>query len=192
MNYLCFCHVLKKIVIFFSITILFPILSQFTTELCIIKKGSAFNILNIMKTHILIVILSMISIGSFAQKDKKIELNELPQKAQVFIKQNFTKEKAQQILKETGELIDTGYDVVFKNKLKIKFDRKGDWKEVDGKRSPIPTDFIPDKIIKYIQRSFPNNYVVKIEREKRKYEVEITNGLELEFDLDGNFIKIDS
>jgi hypothetical protein len=134
----------------------------------------------------------MISLGSFAQKDKKIELNELPQKAQVFIKQNFTKEKAQQILKETGELIDTGYDVVFKNKLKIKFDKKGDWKEVDGKRNPIPTDFIPDKIIKYIQRSFPNNYVVKIEREKRKYEVEITNGLELEFDLDGNFIKIDS
>ena len=145
-----------------------------------------------MKKHILIVILSLVSLTSFAQKEKKIELNELPQKAQVFIKQNFTKEKAQQILKETGELIDTGYDVVFKNKLKIKFDRKGDWKEIDGKRSPIPTDFIPEKILKYIQRSFPNNYVVKIEREKRKFEVEITNGLELDFDLDGNFLKIDN
>lgn len=144
-----------------------------------------------MKKHILILILSLISLGSFAQKEKKIELDELPQKAQAFLKKNFTKEKVHQILEETGERIGTGYKVVIKDKLKIKFDRKGDWKEIDGKRKSIPTDFIPDKIIKYIQRSFPNNSVVKIEREKRKFEVEITNGLELEFDQDGNFINID-
>lgn len=130
--------------------------------------------------------------SALAQKEKKIEIRELPEKAQVFIKKNFTKEKAQNIWQETEDFIDKSYKVIFKDKLKIKFDKKGDWKEVDGKRAPIPTSFIPEKILAYIKRSFPNNSVVKIEKDKKKYEVEISNGLELEFDIDGNFLKIDS
>lgn len=132
------------------------------------------------------------SLSAFAQEDKKIDLKELPEKAQIFIKKNFTKEKTQQILKETGDFLDNSYKVVFKNRIKIKFDRKGDWKEINGNRTAIPINLIPEKILAYINKSFPNNYVVKIEKEKRKYEVEISNGLDLEFDLNGNFIKIDS
>ncbi len=142
--------------------------------------------------HILIFGFVLMAHSALAQKEKKIEIRELPEKAQVFIKKNFTKEKAQNIWQETEDFIDKSYKVIFKDKLKIKFDKKGDWKEVDGKRAPIPTSFIPEKILAYIKRSFPNNSVVKIEKDKKKYEVEISNGLELEFDIDGNFLKIDS
>lgn len=139
-----------------------------------------------------IIVLLLFPMALFAQKDKKIDWDELPQKAQTFLKTNFTKEKAQQILKETEDYLETIYQVTFQGKLKIKFDKNGNWKEVDGHRKPIPTRFIPEKILTYIKKSFPNNEVVKIEKEKKKYEVEISNGLELEFDRDGNFLRIDS
>jgi hypothetical protein len=139
-----------------------------------------------------IIVLLFFPLALFAQKDKKIEWDELPQKAQTFLKTNFTKEKAQQILQETEDYLETIYQVTFQGKLKIKFDKNGNWKEVDGHRKPIPTRFIPEKILTYIKKSFPNNEVVKIEKEKKKYEVEISNGLELEFDRDGNFLRIDS
>ncbi|MFS0490579.1 PepSY-like domain-containing protein [Leadbetterella byssophila] len=139
-----------------------------------------------------IIVLLLFPMALFAQKDKKIDWDELPQKAQTFLKINFTKEKAQKILKETEDYLETIYQVTFQGKLKIKFDKNGNWKEVDGHRKPIPTRFIPEKILTYIKKSFPNNEVVKIEKEKRKYEVEISNGLELEFDRDGNFLRIDS
>ncbi len=139
-----------------------------------------------------IIVLLLFPMALFAQKDKKIDWDELPQKAQTFLKTNFTKEKAQKILKETEDYLETIYQVTFQGKLKIKFDKNGNWKEVDGHRKPIPTRFIPEKILTYIKKSFPNNEVVKIEKEKKKYEVEISNGLELEFDRDGNFLRIDS
>ena len=139
-----------------------------------------------------IIVLLLFPMALFAQKDKKIDWDELPQKAQTFLKTNFTKEKAQQILKETEDYLETIYQVTFQGKLKIKFDNNGNWKEVDGHRKPIPTRFIPEKILTYIKKSFPNNEVVKIEKEKKKYEVEISNGLELKFDREGNFLRIDS
>lgn len=127
-----------------------------------------------------------------AQKEKKISLQDLPQQAQTFIKNNLTKAKALQVLKESENALHVAYKVTFQDKLKVKFDKNGNWKEVNGHRSPIPTHIIPEKILQYVRKSFPNNEVVKIEKEKRSYEVEITNGLELEFDKEGNFLKIDS
>src|SRR5690606_26506983 len=120
------------------------------------------------------------------------DLNDLPEKAQAFIQKNFSKEKIRYILKETEDFLDMEYKVTFPDKIKIKFDKKGNWKEVDGHRQPIPTRFIPENILSYIKKRFPNNEVVKIEKDSKSYEVEITNGLELEFDTNGNFIKIDS
>ncbi len=145
-----------------------------------------------MRIILPVILLMAFSGMAHAQKVQKIDLNELPEKAQVFIKKNFTREKARHILKETEDLLNIEYKVDFLDKIKIKFDKKGNWKEVDGNRRPIPTLFIPEKILAYIKKSFPNNEVVKIEKDRKSYEVEISNGLELEFDADGNFIKIDS
>lgn len=144
--------------------------------------------------RILLSVLFLVAFSGLAraQKVQKIELNDLPEKAQAFIQKNFTKEKARYILKETEDLLDIEYKVAFLDKIKIKFDKKGEWKEVDGHRQAIPTRFIPEKILNYIKKSFPNNEVVKIEKDRKSYEVEISNGLELEFDANGNFIKIDS
>lgn len=126
-----------------------------------------------------------------AQKEKRINLQDLPEQAQSFIKNNLNKAKAQQVWKETENALEVAYKVTFQDRLKVKFDKLGNWKEVNGNRKPIPTEFIPDKILRYVRQSFPHNEVVKIEKEKRSYEVEISNGLELEFDKKGNFVKID-
>ncbi len=145
-----------------------------------------------MRVFLSVILLCLLSETVRAQKGQKVNLSDLPQKARSFIQQNFNQEKIRDILKETEDLMDIEYKVWFPDKLKIKFDRKGDWKEVDGNRHPIPTRFIPERIMTYIRKSFPNNEVVKIEKDRKSYEVEISNGLELEFDTDGNFIKIDS
>lgn len=145
-----------------------------------------------MRIFLPVILLLLFSGAARAQKVQKINLGDLPEKAQAFIQKNFTKEKARYILKETEDLLDIEYKVAFLDKIKIKFDKKGEWKEVDGSRQPIPTRFIPEKILAYIKKSFPNNDVVKIEKDRKSYEVEISNGLELEFDAQGNFIKIDS
>lgn len=79
----------------------------------------------------------------------------------------------------------------FSNQTEIEFDKKGNWKEVDAKTGKVPKSIIPKKIASYIKANFPKEDVTKIEIGSSGYETKLTNGLELKFNLKGDFIKID-
>ena len=67
----------------------------------------------------------------------------------------------------------------------------GEWKEVECKYSTVPTAIIPVQIASYVSQNYPDTQIVQIDRDKRDYEVKLTNRLELTFDLNFNLIDID-
>ena len=124
-----------------------------------------------------------------ADNDRPISVSELPEKAQQFIRQHFPNEKV--FAKMERELFDTTYEVIFTSSSKVEFLKNGDWKEVDCKYSTVPAAIIPQQIAQYVSQYYPDTSVVQIDRDKRDYEVKLTNGLELTFDLKFNLIDID-
>ena len=129
-----------------------------------------------------LMILSAIlfSLGIFSAKadnDRMITVNQLPQKSQEFVKQHFPNEKVA-YAKFEREFLDSKYEVVFT-------------KEVDCKYSTVPAAIIPQQIATYVKQNYPDASIVKIDRDKRDYEVKLTNRLELTFDLNFNLIEID-
>lgn len=131
----------------------------------------------------------VISIVTFAQ-DQVIAFNQLPQNGQKFITSYFGAKQVSTVLMD-NDYFSKEYEVILANGTKIELDKNGDWKEVDGKRNAIPTSFIPKSIGAYVKKSFPNAKIKKVEKKRFKYEVELTNGLDLEFDSKGNFTRID-
>lgn len=129
------------------------------------------------------------SILTFAQ-DKIIAFNQLPQAGQKFISSYFDVKNISTVLMD-NDYFSKDYEVIFANGTKIELDGDGNWTEVDGKRNAIPTSFIPKSISSYVNKSFPNTKIKKIEKKRFKYEVELTNGLDLEFNSKGQFTKID-
>ena len=125
-----------------------------------------------------------------ADNDRPISVSELPEKAQQFIRQHFPNEKVS-FAKMERELFDTTYEVIFTSSSKVEFLKNGDWKEVDCKYSTVPAAIIPQQIAQYVSQYYPDTSVVQIDRDKRDYEVKLTNGLELTFDLKFNLIDID-
>ena len=125
-----------------------------------------------------------------ADNDKPIAVTQLPQKAQQFIKTHFSKEKVA-FAKLERDFLETTYEVVFTNSTKLEFQKDGNWKEVDCKYSTVPTGIVPAQIAQYVTQNYPDTKIVKIDRDKRDYEVKLTNGLELTFDLKFNLIDID-
>ena len=125
-----------------------------------------------------------------ADNDKPIAVNQLPQKAQQFIKTHFPKEKVA-FAKLERDFLETTYEVVFTNSTKLEFKKDGEWKEVDCKYSTVPMKIIPAQITQYVSQNYPDTQIVKIDRDKRDYEAKLTNGLELTFDLNFNLIDID-
>ena len=90
-----------------------------------------------------------------------------------------------------SDWFDKNYDVIFTNGNKVEFDKRGNWKEVNCKYSSVPVDVIPSAIQKYVAENYPDAQVIKIERDKKDYEIKLSNKWELKFDLQFNLIDID-
>lgn len=130
-----------------------------------------------------------ISLSGFAQ-EQLISYSKLPTKGQNFIAKYFDS-SAVDYVKLDDDYFSKDYEVVFRNRTKVEFDGNGEWKEIDGNGVGIPTKMIPQNIVNYVSKSFPQNKIKKIERMRRGYEVELTNGLDLIFNAKGNFIRIE-
>lgn len=142
-----------------------------------------------MKKFLSVIMLSF-ALVSFAQ-DQPIKYNQLPKTGQQFINKHFgTKQVGSVILDD--DYFSKEYKVYLANGTKVEFDGNGSWKEVDGNRNPIPTGFVSTKVLNYVKKSFPNTTITKIERDRNEIEIKLNNGLELKFDKNGNFKKIDN
>lgn len=137
-----------------------------------------------------VALLFVFALTGRADNDRPIAVDQLPQKAQQFIKQHFPKSKVA-LAKEEREFLDLRYEVVFANSVKIEFLKDGEWKEVDCKYSAVPAAIVPVKIAEYVAKNYEDVQIVKIDRSKREYEVDLSNGLELTFDTKFNLIDID-
>lgn len=115
-----------------------------------------------------------------ADNDNPIQVNELPQKAQEFIKQNFPKNEVS-YAKVEKEFMDKKFEVVFVNGDKVEFDKNGAWKEVDCKFSVVPDNIIPKQIKAHLNKQYPEAKILKIERDSKGYEVKLNNRLELKY-----------
>ena len=125
-----------------------------------------------------------------ADDDKAITVDQLPQKAQQFIKKYFPEEKIA-YAKMDRDFFDTKYDVVFTNASKIEFLKNGEWKEIDCRHTVVPAGIVPAQITKKIAELYPKAKVTEIDRDTRDYEVKLDNQIELTFDLKFNLIDID-
>ena len=72
----------------------------------------------------------------------------------------------------------------------IQFDSKGIWKEMkctDG----LPVTLVPGYITRYVVERFPKQLIIDCEKLKGGYEVTLTNGLQIQFDLRGYVTHVD-
>lgn len=146
-----------------------------------------------MKTisRILTTCLMLISMMNVKAQDKIISLDQIPVTAKNLVKEYFSDLEVSYVKEEVEYLMIKEYVVKFKNGEEIEFDKKGEWKEIDMKKGEVPSAIIPTQILNYIQKSFPDTHIMEIKKNTRNYEVEISNGLELKFNRNGEFLKID-
>lgn len=138
----------------------------------------------------LLVMMVMMAVVSQAQV-KVITFNQLPKAAQNFVNKHYDSNMVSYIYVESEFMSAKEYEVRLNDGKKIEFNAKGAWTEVDAKHKSVPQDIIPASINTYVNKSFPNNAIVQIAKSSRKYEIELSNGLDLEFDSKGRFVRID-
>lgn len=143
-----------------------------------------------MKKFFLAVISLVVAIPLFADDDRPITVDKMPSAAREFISRHFEGLPVA-VAKQEGTFLLKNYDVIFTNGDKVEFDRKGMWTNLDCKYGKVPAAVIPQKIADYIARQYPGVEVLQIEKEDRRYEVELSNRVDLTFNSSMELIDID-
>lgn len=125
-----------------------------------------------------------------AGNDKPISVNALPVKAQTLLNNHFNGQKVMLATIESG-VVSRSYDVVLKNGTKLEFDKRGNLTEIDCKQGIVPDQLIPQAITNYLKENYEGQSVRKIEINRKEYEVELTNGLDLTFNKHFQLIDIE-
>lgn len=125
-----------------------------------------------------------------ADNDKLINKSELPVKTQQFLDNNFANVKIT-YAKLERDLFERSYEVVLADGTKLEFTYQGDWKDVDCRYEEVPAAIVPQPIKEYVSSNYPNEKILKIERDRGYYELKLSNRYELTFNKDYKIVDID-
>lgn len=144
----------------------------------------------IQSAVVALVCLVAFSVSALADNDKPINVNQLPATAQQIIKKHFSAKKVALAKVESG-LFEKSYDVVFNNGEKVEFDRNGNWTEINCNMSSVPAGLVPAKITSYVKSTYPGTKILQIEKDDNRYEVKLSNRLEVTFNKNFQVVDID-
>ncbi|NCC98528.1 MAG: hypothetical protein EOL95_02330 [Bacteroidia bacterium] len=141
------------------------------------------------KTLILLVCTSAMSFSACADSGNMITTDQLPVVAQQFIKKYFSNETVA-YAKYDPEFVDSSYEIKFKSGNSIEFNKQGEWKDYECKTCIVPDELIPNEISSFIKKKHPDTNIVNLGKGKRTYELKLSNGIELKFNLRGQLLEI--
>ncbi|MBO4814554.1 MAG: PepSY-like domain-containing protein [Muribaculaceae bacterium] len=135
---------------------------------------------------ILLMVAILIGFSAKADHDQVITYNQLPANAQALLKEYFANKVPLVVTMDWDD-----YTIVYDSGEKVEFNKQGEWKEIDCRTSFVPTALIPEQIKANVKTSFPGTTILKLDRNRRGYEVKLNNGLEIEYNRAFQVIDID-
>ena len=143
-----------------------------------------------LKKLLLCFAVATVSLCTYAD-DYTHDSSVLPQAARDVIHNNFkARISVVKIDKDFGRISE--YEVVLTDGSEIQFDSKGNWKDIEASRgNAVPKAFVPSAIQSYVDRKQKGTKIVGIERKRSGYEIELSNGIDMKFDKNGNFKRYD-
>lgn len=144
-----------------------------------------------MKKFFVILVSTLFITACYADDDKVIQPNQLPEKAQQILSENFPDDPVVYVTRDSEIFESTTYDVRLRSGAELDFDSGGEWLSIDTAPRVVPDALIPQNILSYVKQNYPDSTIVKIDRDRRDYELELNTDLELVFDLSGKFLRLD-
>lgn len=145
-----------------------------------------------MKKLLLMAVCSLfVGFVSAGNDVKTKDVKKLPAVSQRFISKYFPSEKIAQIKIDKEAMQKKDYEVLFESGTEIEFGSNGEWKDIDCQKGTVPSALVPAKITEHIKKEFSGKSIRSISRDKKEYELKLSDGMEVKYDLNGNFIGVD-
>lgn len=138
----------------------------------------------------LLTILILLTAFTSCEKENLISPLELPQEIRSYLSTHFPNNAIVQSTIDQDGFIKT-YDLILEGNFNLEFNRKKEIISIDG-ISKLPDSVIPLEIREYVTINYPQNVIISWKLDGKNQEVELDNELNLEFNMSGIFLRIDS
>lgn len=143
-----------------------------------------------MKRIILFAAAMAAFVLSAGADNRPSSFEQLPDAAKTFVNTNYKGVEVLYVTKE-DDLFRPDYDVMLANGILLEFSHSGNMKKIEAKKGSISPELIPDGIRKFVDRHYPDAGYLEYEAGRKKYEVKLSNRLELKFDSAFRLIEVD-
>lgn len=138
-----------------------------------------------LSTLLMAVVLFLTS----CDKEKVVSPNDIPATSNNYVTTHFAGQKIVQAIKDVDDLRTT-YKVYLDNGTKLEFNKSGDIIDIESNEK-LPDSVIPSTILSYVNTNYSSTFIKEWELDSNRQEVKLSNGLTLEFDRNGSFLRID-
>ena len=122
------------------------------------------------------------SITIMSADDRAVTFDQLPKKAQEFIKLYYPNEKV------SYASVD---DDLLAGGVIIQFENSGLLESIETRNGNIPAGIVPEKIVTSAKEHFPGAMIIEYEVNRRSFEIKLSNRMEMKFDSLCNLVEID-
>jgi len=122
------------------------------------------------------------------EKEVVIPTSDLPSEITSYISTHFPNNTIPQVIKDRN-IVNKTYDILLSEGISLEFNRKKEIITIDGV-TKLPDSVIPVKILQYVASNYPPNVITDWALDNKNQQVELNNGLDLEFNMKGDFLRI--
>ncbi|MDX1784217.1 MAG: PepSY-like domain-containing protein, partial [Aequorivita vladivostokensis] len=115
---------------------------------------------------------------------------EIPTEITAYLNQHFASNAIIRALKEMDDNT-VEYEVYLDGDYELEFNENFEIISIEG-ITELPDSVIPQSILDYVTQNYPNDFIVEWELEDDHQQVELNNGIEIKFTLNGEFIRVDN
>ena len=141
------------------------------------------------KISLILVAISLFVFSNANAQKKYLAVSETPGQIISYINAHFPKSEIISVKKDK-EVLKTEYKVKLNTMVELEFDGNISIKKIESK-SALPQSVVPEKIVAYIHKNYPNNKILEWKKEKKGQKIELDNDIDVVFDLNGKFLGID-
>ena len=143
-----------------------------------------------MKKNFLVALLALTCSFTACANEQVITYHQVPEPAKAIVSTHFDITQVAYVLFDKG-IFEDEYEIRFNDGRTIEFNQAGELLKVDCKLTEVPSALIPEAVQAYVKANFPNAFITEWGKDDRGYKAELNNGLDLKFNRQLEFIRVD-
>lgn len=124
------------------------------------------------------------------EKEKILASTKVPSEISDYISTHFPENPIIQAIKDTDGF-ELTYDITLEGVFFLEFNRKKEVIDIEGVLQ-LPYSVIPAKMLEYVSSNYADSSIIGWELNDRNQQIKLDNGLELVFNMNGDFLRIDN